>query len=175
MRHHCVDTMTEDPPTGTGRSPLSGVEALFRERYGPMVSLAYLLVRDGALAEELVQDAFLAVQRRWQSIDDPPAYLRTAVVNACRTWGRRQKVRREHVATLAPETAPSADQLADELWDALATLPERQRTAVVLRYYEDASDDDIAAVLDCRPATVRTTLHRALKALRPHLIPEANR
>ena len=173
--------MTEDPPTAsdppvrhpTGSPP--GVEALFRERYRPMVSLAYLLVRDATVAEELVQDAFLAVQRRWETIEDPPAYLRTAVVNACRSWGRRQQVRRDHLSTLIVESAPGADAVADELWDALATLPERQRTAVVLRYYEDASDETIAAVLGCRPATVRTTLHRALKALRPHLTPEAHR
>lgn len=135
---------------------------LYRERYQPMVRLAYLLTGDRAAAEELVQDAFVSVHRSWPRVTQPAAYLRTAVVNACRSWGRRRTL--EAVRRPAP-TEPAA-LVADELWDALGHLPERQRAAIVLRFYEDLPDADIAAALGCRPATVRTAIHRGLAALR---------
>ena len=65
--------------------------------------------------------------------------------------------------------APDAALGADELWDALATLPDRQRTAIVARYYLDLPDTDIADLLGCRPATVRTAIHRGLATLRPEV------
>jgi RNA polymerase sigma factor (sigma-70 family) len=83
-------------------------------------------------------------------------------VNRCRSWGRRQVLERDR----RPRPPEPAELVADELWDALATLPERQRTAIVLRYYADLPDADIAEALGCRPATVRTSLHRGLAALR---------
>ena len=163
--------MTEDPAPDVAPA---GLEHLFRDRYDRMVRVAYLLCHDRAVAEELVQDSFLALQRRWDDIENPPAYLRTAVVNACRSWGRREQMGRERTPRDV-EDAPGADHVADELWDALATLNDRQRAAVVLRFYEDASDDDIAVALGCRPATVRTTIHRALRTLRPQLTTENER
>jgi RNA polymerase sigma factor (sigma-70 family) len=68
-----------------------------------------------------------------------------------------------------PTGAAFAHQEPDELWDALATLSPRQRAAIVLRFYEDLPDDEIAQVLGCRPATVRTTVHRGLAALRKEI------
>src|SRR5688572_11743114 len=93
--------------------------ALYRERYQPMVRLAYLLTGDRGVAEELVQDAFVNVHRSWNRATNPPAYLRTAVVNACRSWGRRRvlELRRQ------PAPAEPVGLVADELWDALQVLP----------------------------------------------------
>ncbi|MEO6121219.1 MAG: SigE family RNA polymerase sigma factor [Acidimicrobiales bacterium] len=147
------------PPPPPWAGPL--VE-LYRERYQPMVRLAYLLTGDRTAAEELVQDAFVSVHRSWPRVTSPPAYLRTSVVNACRSWGRRRTLE----AVRRPQPAEPAFLVADELWDALGRLPERQRAAIVLRFYEDLPDADIAAALGCRPGTVRTAIHRGLAALR---------
>jgi len=136
--------------------------ALYRERHGPMVRLAYLLTSDRAAAEELVQDAFVSVHRSWARATNPPAYLRATVVNACHSWGRRKVLERDRL----PRPADHATLVGDELWDVLQTLPDRQRAAIVLRFYEDLPDRAIAELLGCREATVRTTIHRALRALR---------
>jgi RNA polymerase sigma-70 factor (sigma-E family) len=148
-----------------GQPPPAALEQLFRERYEPMVRVAYLLTGDRAVAEELVQDAFLALHRRGARVDQPGAYLRTAVVNGCTSWGRRRTLeRRRQVAS--PESSPF---VVDEMWDALQVLPDRQRTAIVLRYYTDLPDREIASVLQCRLSTVRTTIHRGLATLRKEI------
>jgi RNA polymerase sigma-70 factor (sigma-E family) len=137
-------------------------EALYRERWDPMVRLAYLLTGSQAIAEELVQDAFVSVHRSWARATNPPAYLRAAVVNACRSWGRRRAL--EVLRRPAPPE-PSV-LVADELWDVLLTLPPRQRAAIVLRFYEDLPDEEIAVLLGCKVATVRTAVFRGLEKLR---------
>jgi len=78
------------------------------------------------------------------------------VVNQCRSWRRRRTLERAR----RPAPVDHAELVADELWDVLATLPHRQRAAVVLRFYEDLPDEEIAHLLGCRPATVRTSVHR---------------
>lgn len=152
----------------TAAEPWPGsLEALYRERHQPMVRLAYLLTGDRAAAEELVQDAFISVHRSWDRVTSPAGYLRAAVVNACRSWGRRQVLERER----RPAGAEHASLVADEMWDALLALPERQRAAIVLRFYEDLPDREIARVLGCREATVRTAVFRGLAALRKEVAP----
>ena len=151
------------PPT----SP--GFVALYRDRYDPMVRLAFLLTSDRAVAEELVQDAFVKVHRQWdRGIDHPKAYLRTAVVNTCNSWGRRQVRERDHHRRRL-EAVPDPELVSDEMGDILDALAPRQRAAIVLRYYEDLPEDDIASVLGCRPGTVRTLIHRGLRALREEI------
>lgn len=136
--------------------------ALYRERYEPMVRLAYLLTGSRAVAEELVQDSFVSVHGAWARATTPSAYLRTTVVNRCRSWGRRRSLERRR-----PPTPPEPSVLAaDELWDVLQTLPARQRAAIVLRFYEDLPDDEIAEILGCKVTTVRTSVFRALAKLR---------
>ncbi|HEX4903958.1 MAG TPA: SigE family RNA polymerase sigma factor [Acidimicrobiales bacterium] len=140
--------------------------ALYRERYDPMVRLAYLMTGSQAIAEELVQDAFVSVHRSWERATNPSAYLRAAVVNACRSWGRRQTLER-----LRRPAPPEASTLvADEMWDVLQTLPPRQRAAIVLRFYEDLPDEEIAALLRCKVATVRTAVFRGLEKLRKEIV-----
>jgi len=135
---------------------------LYRSDFVGLVRLAVLVGADRSVAEELVQDAFVAAHRTWDGVRDPLPYLRRAVVNRCHSWGRRQTLER----TRRPAPGPDASLGADELWDALATLSDRQRTAIVARYYLDLPDADIADLLGCRPATVRTAIHRGLAALR---------
>lgn len=139
-----------------------GFVALYRDRYDPMVRLAYLMTGSQAAAEDLVQDAFVNVHRSWARVRQPSAYLRASVVNACRSWGRRRAL--ELLRKPAPPEPSTL--VADELWDVLLTLPPRQRAAIVLRFYEDLPDEEIASLLGCQVATVRTAVFRGLEKLR---------
>lgn len=156
---------TELPPADEAWP--DGLVALYAERRVALVRLAYLLTSDREVAEEVVHDAVLALRPRWDGIADPPAYLRTAVVNRCRSWLRRQRTARAY----DPPRVEDPGLGADELWDALATLGDRHRTAIVLRFYEDLPDAAIAEALGCRPATVRTLVRRGLHALRKEIEP----
>jgi RNA polymerase sigma-70 factor (sigma-E family) len=143
-----------------------GFVTLYRERHAEMVRFATLLVGSPDVAQDLVQDCFVRLHRRWSTVRDPVSYLRRSVVNACHSHHRRAQRERAHVARSRPDQ-PTADLAADELSDALARLPHRQRAALVLRFYEDRSEDDIATILGCRPGTVGSLIHRGLARLRP--------
>ena len=151
---------TEERPEWAG-----GLVELYQDRYEPMVRLAYLLTGDGAVAEELVQDSFIAVHRAWPRAENPSAYLRTVVTNACRSWGRRRSLELFH----RQRPSDPATLATDEMWDVLGTLAHRQRAAIVLRFYEDLPEAEIASILGCRPGTVRTAIHRGLAALRKEM------
>lgn len=138
---------------------------LYEKHYDHLVRLAYLISGQASQAEEVVQDAFLRTHQAWAKVRDPLPYLRTTVVNGCRSLGRRQQLERER----RPRAPEPVGLCADELWDALATLSDRQRAAIVLRFYCDLPDHDIAAVLGCRRATVRTSVHRGLAKLRKEI------
>jgi RNA polymerase sigma factor (sigma-70 family) len=136
---------------------------LYSDRFLEMVRLAYLLTSSREAAHDIAQHAFLQLYRHWDRARDHRAYLRRSVVNACHSHHRRLRRQREHVQTLRVDAA----QLdADEMFDAIAALPYRQRTAVVLRYWHDADDAEIATALGCREATVRSLVHRAQTQLR---------
>jgi RNA polymerase sigma-70 factor (sigma-E family) len=163
--------MVVDEPTDRALAPYvdgthpSGFERLYAEAYQPMVRLALLLTGSPGSAEELVQDAFVRVFARWDEVVSPRAYLRKAVVNACHSHPRRMGRELKH----GPGSAARArvvDPAVDLTRQALATLPDRQRKAVVLRYYEDLSESEIAALLECRPGTVKSLLSRAMTRLR---------
>jgi RNA polymerase sigma factor (sigma-70 family) len=151
-----------DGTAGVPTAP-AGVDALFRREHTSM-----LIVGSRAEAEEAVQDAFIAVADRWDTIEHPAAYLRVTVVNRCRMVLRRRGVERRHAAASLPEIVDAPEHLI-ELRDALHVLGERERAAIVLRYLVDLPDDEIATALDCRPATVRSLVHRALAKLRKEL------
>ena len=128
-----------------------------------MVRLAFLLTGSPDVAQDVVQDAFVSVHRAWSRVRDPPAYLRRAVVNGCTSHHRRMF--RERRNRVAPGST-IVDLGADELFDVLDTLPARQRAAIVLRYWHDLDESDIASALGCRPGTVGSLLHRAIARLR---------
>jgi len=130
-----------------------------------LVRLAYLVTGQQAVAEEVVQDAFIATHQAWSSVRQPAQYLQRAVVNRCRSWGRHQQV----VQANRPPPAEPVMLEADELWDALGRLAERRRLAIILRYYIGLAHADIAEILGCRPATVRTSIHRGLRQLREEI------
>lgn len=136
--------------------------ALYQRRYVTFVRLAYLITGSRDVAQDIVQDSFVAASRSWDRVRDPEPYVRAIVVNGCRAWSRRQRLERRHARADERVDAP----VPDELWDALVSLNPRQRAAIVLRFYADLPDDDIGRLLGCRPATVRTAIHRALRQLR---------
>ena len=140
------------------------LDALYRVEYAGMVRLAYTLLASNAEAEEIVQDSFVEVYRRWHEILKPGAYLRCTVVSRCRSALQRRKLR---PADLVGEPAVSA--AASELWDVLTHLSEEQRVAVVLRYYGGYSASDIASMLEMPAATVRSHLRRGLATLKKEL------
>lgn len=155
--------MTRDAEPGS--PPVAGIAELYEREWSSLARVAYLLTNDRSRAEEIVQDAFVRLQATRSRVVNPPAYLRTVVVNACRDVHR-------HRAVVARNPMPAPEHSIaehDELFDALARLPWRQQAALVLRFHVDLSELDIAAALDCRPATVRSLVHRALATLRKDL------
>ena len=139
-------------------------EALYRARYPVMVHLARRLTDSSAVVEELVQDAFARLHQHWQEVDAPDAYLRTSVVNACRSWHRSQA--RARVRDRKYSCASATHLGAHELVDAVNALPSSQRASIALRFYEDRSEAQIARALGCPIGTVKSNIHRGLRNLR---------
>ncbi|HEV7761739.1 MAG TPA: sigma-70 family RNA polymerase sigma factor [Acidimicrobiales bacterium] len=141
---------------------------LYRDQRDRLRRVAYLMTGQAAVAEELVHDAFVRLHGRWPTVDQPAAYLRTTLVNLCLAWRGRTAMAREREPRVGGLVDPPE---IDETWTLLASLPHDQRVALVLRFYEDLPVDEIAAVMGCRPATVRTRIHRALTKLRKEMTP----
>lgn len=159
-------------------SAAEAVAALFRLHRLDMLRLAVFLTDDRGLAEDLVQDAFAGLQRRWNSVREPAAaigYLRVSIVNAARSSRHRQGLARRHLRGVEPETTPSADYallLNEEhqaVIHALRRLPRRQREVLVLRYWSELSEADIAATLGISRGTVKSSAARGLDALQRRL------
>jgi RNA polymerase sigma-70 factor (sigma-E family) len=135
-----------------------------------LLRTAYLLTRDHALAEDLLQTALLRSWPRWRRLDgDPEQYVRRVLVNTYASWWRRRWNGEQPTGAL-PDTAghDPIDGHAErrDLWDALGRLPRRQRAVVVLRYYEGLTETETARVLGCSVGTVKSQASRALAKLR---------
>jgi RNA polymerase sigma-70 factor (sigma-E family) len=148
------------------------VGALYQAHALPLIRLAYITLGDRASAEDVVQDAFCGLFRRWDHLAENGkalAYVRASVLNGCRSVLRHRAVLRRRVThQVAAESAEAAMLSGEErsqLMSAVRRLPTRQREALVLRFYLDLPDDEIARVMGVRPSTVRSTMHRALEAL----------
>ena len=174
------------------RSPgaAASVTALYAEHALGLVRLAVVMTGDRAAAEDIVQDAFFGLYRRWDQLPDmtaPLAYLRVSVVNGCRTALRRRSRfslwsgpgADDSLDEVAPaagfggaaglaESAEASVLLSEEqraVAAALRRLPQRQREAVVLRYYLDLSEEETAQVMGVARGTVKSATHRALAAV----------
>lgn len=142
----------------------TSVEGVYRTERLALARLAFVLTGDWGTAEDVVHTVFAEAQPRWSSIDRPGPYLRRAVANRAYDHLRR----RLRSMPSEPERVVPAPEV-DETWEALQRLTTRQRTVVVLRFYEDLAIDDIGAVLGLPAGTVRSDLHRALTKLRDEL------
>lgn len=149
-------------------APLS-FEAFFAEAWPGAFRLAALLTQSAAAGEDIAQEALTRMYRSWGTAERPHAYLRTAIVNGANNWHRHNTTVRTKLPLLA--AAASMSQLLDasELGDTIAALPFRQRAVIVLRYYLDLSEAEIADALGCRPGTVKSLSSRALARLAKEL------
>ncbi|WP_344974748.1 SigE family RNA polymerase sigma factor [Salinactinospora qingdaonensis] len=169
--------MVANSPTATvtvGWDADQAVTQLYSAHYRPLVRLATLLVRDAATAEEVVQDAFVAMHGAWRRLRDPNkalSYLRQSVVNRARSVLRHRAVVEKHAPKALPD-APSAEQGAlgelerTAVIQALRKLPSRQREAIVLRYYGDLSEAQIAEAMGISRGAVKSHTARGITALR---------
>lgn len=153
------------------------VTALYLKHYRPLVSLAALLVQDLATAEAIVQDAFVAVHAAWRRLHDADhalLHLRRSVIARSR-WALRDRAGVDQLAPAAAPATPSASREADiglersAFVSALWTLPARQREVVVLRYFADLPETQIASATGISEATVRSHTVQALSSLRAEL------
>jgi RNA polymerase sigma-70 factor (sigma-E family) len=150
----------------------AGLEDFVAAHAPALLRTAYLLSGDPQRAQDLVQGALEKALRRWPKVmaaDAPVAYVRRIVVREHLSWLRtRSASERIGVGSADAWVADPADavDVRDAVWQLLATLPRQQRAVLVLRLYEDLNDDEIAAALGCRPATVRAHASRALATLR---------
>src|SRR5580700_4819092 len=154
---------------------------LYSVQYKALVRLAAMLVRDTSTAEEVVQDAFIAMHDGWHRLKDAEkalAYLRQAVVNRSRSVLRHRMVVEKHAPKPAPDM-PSAEHGAMALLErsaviaALRDLPERQREAIVLRYYADLSEAEIAATMRISRGAVKSHTARGMASLKAALEQDA--
>jgi RNA polymerase sigma-70 factor (sigma-E family) len=154
--------------------------SLFMDHYDPLRRLAYVVMGDGALAEEIVMEAFAKAMAKWHLVskaDHPAAYMRQIVVNLCRSKIRRHILERKVGEMFKRREEDIIDRTAEgygmdiDIWRAVQGLPERQRIVVVLRYLEDLSEPEIAQVIDLPVGTVKSQLSRARKKLAEKLGP----
>lgn len=160
--------------TGGAMSRPIDLAALYEQHHLSLIRMARLLVDDLPSAEDAVQDAFLGMHRNLGSVRDPDAalgYLRRSVVNQARSQLRRRRTVREHLKVAEPEVSPPADDdllLAEEHREVLAALdqiPDGQREVLVLRYWSDLSEAQIADALGISKGTVKSQASRGVKAL----------
>src|SRR6266480_1787775 len=174
---HVTETLVADATLGSVPAEWDAdqaVTAMYSEHYRSLVRLAALLVRDVATAEEVVQDSFIAMHTAWRRIRDNDkalSYLRQSVVNRSRSVLRHRVVVDKNAPKPAPDM-PSAEQGAISLLErsaviaALRTLPPRQREALVLKFYADLSEAQIATAMGISRGAVKSHTARGVAALR---------
>ena len=160
-------------PDARGIPAADSVAALYQNHAVGLIRLAYLMLGDRAGAEDAVQDAFCGLYRHWDRLADQDralAYVRSSVLNGCRSALRRRTTGRRLLTAYQPPTASAEAAVLgleerQEVMRAVRRLPERQREALVLRFYLDLPEREIARLMGLRPSSVRSATARALKAL----------
>ena len=166
MEDNTVPTIGDPLLVSTVGSADAELEELYREQRTRLTHLAAAITLDRAVAEEVVQDAFVALRSRLTNVREPLAYLHRSVVH-----GSIGVIRRRRTAARfpVPVATPSVNPEIDETWAVVVALPPRERAVVVLRFWQDMTEAEIAATMQWPIGTVKSTLHRALKRLRKEL------
>lgn len=171
-----VSTHVREPRPLIMDSRTDRLSVLYESHAPDAKKLAYLLTGDRDLAEDLVHEAFVRVGSRLRSLRDAaafPAYLKRTIVNLARMHYRHSQVERAFVSrqSIVPQQADAQTSIEERtaLRSVLLALPLRQRAAVVLRYYGDLSEAQVADILDCPIGTVKTLVRRGLQSLQEHL------
>lgn len=152
------------PPHRRDGDPTS-FEELYAASRVQVERLAFLMVGDSAVASDLAHEAFVGLLRRWDDVENPSAYVRRSVTNAARSHITSLGRERAKVARLERQRVDRSDEL-EYLADAIQALPFRQRAVVILKFYGDLPEKEVAAAIGIRPGSVGPTLHRALRTLR---------
>ncbi|MEU0546999.1 SigE family RNA polymerase sigma factor [Micromonospora sp. NPDC005979] len=148
-------------------------------RLAPLLRYAVMLTGDPHQAQDLVQETMVRVQLNWRRVaraDSPERYVRRMLTNQYVDWKRGSWMRRVLLRGEPDESLPAAADHAqsavdrDQIWTWLSRLPRRQRATLVLRYYEDLPDAEIADILGCAVGTVRSSISRALATLRAEYV-----
>jgi len=150
---------------------------LFEEHAPDALRLSYLLTGEREVAQDIAQDAFVRLFRRFQDLRAPEAfgpYLRRTIINLSRDHWRRVRLQRRFLRPEASRPIETDQPLSslearDEIWRALQRLPHSQRIAVILLYYEDLNEGEIAEAMGCSIGAVKSRLSRAISALRSHV------
>jgi RNA polymerase sigma-70 factor (sigma-E family) len=160
------------PLRDAGDGARAAVGALYQASAVSLIRLAYIMLGDRPTAEDVVQEAFCGLYRRWDRLADADSalyYVRSSVLNGCRSVLRSRAVRRRGVAYELPTVSAEAVVLGGEeraeVFRAVGRLPHRQREALVLRFYLDLPDEQIARAMGIAQSTVRSTIHRGLEAV----------
>ena len=162
-------------PGGLPATAGPAVAALYEAHALGMIRLAHIMLGDRQGAEDVVQEAFCGLYRRWSHLSDPGSavpYVRSAVLNGCRSVLRRRATSRaphglagHSEPVLSAESAVLTREARDEIMRAVRRLPHRQREALVLRFYLDLPAEETAATMGISPSSVRSATHRALTSL----------
>ena len=167
-----MDSSDTQAPPGASPDVTGAVTALYQAHALGLVRLAFIMLGDTGSAEDVVQDAFLGLYRRWGGLADTAnalRYVRSSVLNGCRTL-LRQRSRRERVSLVEPDTesAEARALIGEEHREVLAAirrLPDRQREAVVLRFYLEMPEAQVADVMQISRGTVRSATSRGVAAV----------
>lgn len=183
--------MTGSRPIGVSTTPGAEFDEFYRSEWRSAVTLGWSLTGSWAAAEDVAQDVFSDAYRRWEKVSQVTsrqAWLRRAVIKRSASVHRRHATERRGEGRLRVVAARDADAHHDDrtgmravdqvgdpvFWEAVRTLPEQQRTVVVLHYLEDRSIADIARLLDVRTGTVKAHLHRGRKTIARRLAPSSS-
>lgn len=157
---------------GASNAAQAAVTAVYEAHALGLIRLAHVMLGDRAAAEDVVQEAFCGLYRRWDRLAGPDkalAYVRSSVLNGCRSALRRKP--RNDIGGMSPLSVTSAESAAlageerRQVMRSLRRLPDRQREVLVLRFYLELPEAEIARQMGIRPSTVRSTTSRALAAL----------
>lgn len=159
-------------PTAVDRPAAARFEDVYADQLTAITRVAYLVVRDRAVAPEIAQEAFIRLYDHFDDVRNPAGFLRTAAVRLAINWRNRHRMEAERL-TLLPGRGPGggngAEPVVDETWDALGRIAPDRAAVLVLRFYEDLSHAEIGSIVGASAATVRSRTRRALADLRKEL------